>query len=498
MTNFQHPSCWQTENPPIFEGMKDSFHTDALIVGGGLCGLLCAYKLLEKGVPKIAILEADRICSGATSHTTGKITSQHRLIYRTLIRGLGPDYARQYAKAQEQAIMDYKKIIRKESISCDFVECDSYVYTQQEKNIKKIRDEAESAKSLSIDAEFTDRCEELPFQVAGAVRFGGQARFHPLKFAYALANLLRNRGVQIYEQTTAAALEDNTVYTRRGEAFGKNVILCSHYPFVNFRGLYFSKITQSRSYVLALEGIDLPQNLYLGYDEGGLSFRRTDGEAGFLLLGGMGHKTGHECNVLHSEKLERKAEALYPGCNARFRWAAQDCMTNDSIPYIGHYRQLGRHVYLATGFNKWGMTNSMAAAEIISNLIVNGTSETGAVFSPGRPSFSLQAPAFFREATDTAANYIKGYTAVPRGGTMDLKNGQGGLVDYKGEKIGAYRDEAGILHGVRPLCPHMKCPLQFNREEHTWDCPCHGSRFDADGHVIDNPACRPLKRKGPD
>lgn len=254
MEREQFLSCWQEEPKPDFAPLDGDENADAVIVGGGICGLLCAYALLERGVGRIIVLEARKICGGATARTTGKITAQHGLIYQKLISGAGIKSAKEYYEANRRALERYREIIATEKIDCGLTECDAYLYAADEKDVPAIEDEAVAAQMLSADAECVKTCGELPFPVRAAVRFSGQAGFHPLKFACALARILRDRGVQIYEGTTAFSLEDNVVLTGKGRVYGKNVLICSHYPFENLRGFYFAKIVQNRTYLLGLRG----------------------------------------------------------------------------------------------------------------------------------------------------------------------------------------------------------------------------------------------------
>lgn len=492
-------SCWQEENPPEFPTLSGDCNADAAIVGGGICGILCAYELLRKGIRNIVILEAGKILNGTTARTIGKITSQHGLIYTALEKGMGAKAAWQYAKANEEAISRFRQIVQNENIDCDFADCDAYVYSCTPEGAQRAQAEAETARRLSIDASFEEHCPEIPVKVCGAVRFSGQAKFHPMKFARRLAEILRDRGVRIFEHTPAVALDDNIILTAAGRVYGKNILICSHYPFTNLRGFYFARIVQNRSYIAALSGVREIDNVYVDCDDEGLSFRSARvGRENLLLLGWGAHKTGHETDVPHYAILKEKAKSLYPLASVVFQWSAQDCMTNDRIPIIGRYKQFGKHVYLAAGFNKWGMTSSMAAADILSDLITVGHSDVADVFSPGRGNFGMRAGKFFQETADTAANFLHGYMEIPKGGVSRLKNGEGGIVEFKGAKIGAFRGDDGSLHGVRPVCTHMHCPLRWNPEEKTWDCPCHGSKFDADGNILENPAFLPLQKRGPD
>lgn len=490
-------SCWQTEAPPEFEKLSGDMHAATVIVGGGLCGLLCAYELLERGAGDVVILEAEGVCSGTTARTTAKITSQHGLIYHRLLSGLGTQLARQYADANREAVERFRELAEKENIECGMKTCDAYLYTRDADGWKQIEDEAEAARKLGLEADVTDRC-ELPFTIASAVRFHGQAQFHPLRFAYRLAELLRERGVRIYGHTPALALEDRVVVTEAGRVTGENIVICTHYPFVNLKGFYFMRMVQERSYVVALKGAQPLENMYLGCAGSGYSFRSAEaGGESLLLFGDSAHKTGHKLDHEHYAELERMAKHLYPQSSAAFRWSAQDCMTNDSLPFAGHYEQLGDRVYVAAGFNKWGMTGSMAAARVVSDLIVTGKSDFMDVYSPQRKNFSMRAGKFFTEAGDTAANFVRGYFSVPGKDVSELKNEEGGIVGYGGGKIGAYRDGEGSFHCVKPVCTHLNCPLVWNGEERTWECPCHGSRFDMDGNVLNNPALHALERTGP-
>ena len=432
------------------EALSGDREAPVVVIGAGLAGILTAYYLKQARI-RAVVLEADRIGSGQTKNTTAKITSQHNLVYDRLIRTFGYRLAVHYARANEAAIGEYEKLIREKKIDCDFVRCPACLYS--ERGTELLKKETEAAKSLGIKASFGMDC-ELPFPVAGVTKFEGQARFHPLKFLARMAE-----EVEVYEQTKVLRVEDDKVETDRGSVKAKHIVFACHYPFVNVPGYYFARVYQERSYVAALKGAERPVGMYLGIDPGGLSFRAC---GDLLLLGGGSHRTG--MNQGHRpgggcryEMLRKKAEELYPGCREILCWSAQDCMTLDGLPYIGRFSTRMPNWYVATGFGKWGMTSSMVSAKILTALISGRDCPEADIFSPGR-RFTVRAA---KELAAHGAHTVAGLAK------RLLPAGDGKIV---------------------PNCPHMGCRLAWNPEEGTYDCPCHGSRFDGEGHLIDGPA----------
>lgn len=423
-------SLWADTAPPAFPPLEHDAETDVLIIGGGLAGILCAYTLTQAGMDCL-LIEADTICGGISRNTTAKITSQHGLIYGKLERQFGPDTARLYWKANEAALRRYRQLAR--AFPCDFEEKPAYVYSLDQPETLKA--ELAALERLGIPAAFADHV-PLPFPTAGAIRFEEQAQFHPLKLAAGVA-----RDLHIHEHTAARAFEKNTVVTDHGRVRAENIIVATHFPLLNKHGGYFLKLYQHRSYVLALEGAMDVRGMYLDAAENGISLRNY---GPWLLLGGGGHRTGKAGGGW--EELENFARRYFPDSREKCRWAAQDCMTLDRVPYIGQY---GRHtpgLYVATGFNKWGMTSSMTAAMVLSDLVRGKQNPYAAVFSPTRTVLRPQLLANLTEAT------------------------------------------ASLLTVSKPRCPHMGCALKWNPRERTWDCPCHGSRFTETGELLDNPA----------
>ncbi len=423
-------SIWTNAQLPSFPALEGDTKTDVLIIGGGLAGLLTAYALAQAGIDYL-LIEAEAICGGVTMNTTAKVTSQHGLIYAKLLDEFDADTARLYWQANEDAISQYRALCQ--SISCDFEEKDAYVYSVNRP--ERIEREMHALNRLGIPAEYT-KALSLPFSAAGAVRFINQAQFHPLKFAGAIS-----QNLNIREHTAALAFHGRTVVTNRGKIRASNIIVATHFPLLNKHGAYFLKLYQDRSYVLALENAAVPDGMYRDEAPEGLSLRGADG---MLILGGSAHRTGKASEGWAT--LSAFAKAHYPKARETYRWATQDCMTLDGIPYIGPYGARTSGLYVATGFNKWGMTSSMVASTILRDMICGKENRYAPVFSPTRTMLRRQ---LMTNAFESATN---------------------------------------LLTFTKPRCPHMGCALKWNAQEHSWDCPCHGSRFSENGKLLNNPA----------
>ena len=440
-------SLWsETTELPKHKRLEEELRVQNVVIGAGMAGILIAYLLQEKG-QEVIVLEAKELASGQTKNTTAKITSQHGIIYQDLIKNTSEERARGYAEANEAAIQLYKEIITKEGIACHFEELPSFLYSKKEVGVAKLKKEAEAAKSLGIDAEYIrgDKITNLPFGVMGAVKFGGQAQFHPLEFIQGIVEKLI-----IYEHTKVLEVDEHFVITERNVIVADNVIFATHYPFPIVPGYYFLRQHQSRSYAIAIEGDGVPEQLdgmYYGIDKEGLSFRHADGK---IIVGGGSHRTGKQGGFC---SLREQIKQCYSQADEVVCWAAQDCMPHDGIPFIGYFSFKHDNWYVATGFQKWGMTTSMVAAMIISDLITGRENPYARVFSPQRLLLRAGIIHFLIDVAESVKGFGKG------------------LFKNKKEK-----------------CRHMGCALEWNAEERTWDCPCHGSRYGRDGKLIDNPA----------
>ena len=448
--------------------------TQVAVIGGGMAGILIAHTLQAAGL-RVAVLEAGRIGSGQSQHTTAKVTAQHGMCYDRLIRKLGAQKARQYAQANLAACKALDDLITTRGIDCDWQRQNAYVYGDDPAALDR---EARAAALLGLPADRTD-ASALPFPAAGAVRFSDQAQFHPLKFLGALAD-----GLTVYEQTPVLRVERDHLVTPWGTVRADRIIFACHFPFVNIPGLYFARMYQERSYVLALEHTPPVDGMWISADGSGCSLR-TWGT--YLLLGGGHHRSGAHPGPSRYDWLRTQARTFFPKSQERACWSAQDCMTPDGVPYIGRYAAGRPNWYVATGFNKWGMTSSMLSAMIIRDLICGLESPYAKLFCPQRFHIRASLPSLMADMGESVVSLTKGAFHLPLR-AVDLKEGHGGIIRIGLKRYACYKDEKGILHKTSARCPHLGCELKWNPAEKTWDCPCHGSRFDYDGNLIDNPA----------
>ncbi len=456
---------------------------EAVIIGGGLTGILTASFLKKKGVDSI-ILEAGKTASGQTRNTTAKITSLHGLIYDQLIKDFGLEKATLYASANEEAISLYESLIKENSLSCHFSRLPAYVYSTT--NSDSIEKEVDAAIACGIPAKFTDNT-SLPFSIKGAVCFQGQAQFHPLEFVQAIAEPL-----SIYENSRVTDIDKNTVITRQGRITAKHIIMTSHFPFLITPGYYFARMHQERSYCLALETPYPLDGTYKEDLKDGLSFRRYED---LLILGGSGHRTGENKTGGQYEALRTAARDYFPEAKEKYCWSAQDCKTLDGIPYIGRFSDQTPDWYVATGFQKWGMTTAMAAANLLSDMITGKENPYEEVFSPQRFKLTASITSLLNETKHSAVGLVlKKLKPVPSD-LSAIEPGTGRVAELDGEKVGIYKDKEGKIFAVDTKCPHLGCQLEWNEEEQTWDCPCHGSRFDYTGTLLDEPAGDSIARR---
>jgi len=452
-------SYWVDHTPsPGYSALDGNVTVDVAVVGAGIVGITAGYLLKQEGL-KVAVIDRKQIARGVTGYTTAKVTSSHGLIYSQLISSFGEDGARLYGRANEAGKEKIAELVDKHTIDCDLERTDNYVYAEDESSLPEIHREVEACKRVGLPAGFTTDT-ELPFPIAGALRFSNQAQFDPRKYLVPLAAEIHGDGSYVFEDTVVTGVDEDTpcvVRTEDGAIRATDVIVATHMPILD-RGLFFTKVHPYRSYAIAgpVDGEAL-RGMYISAGGSTRSLRSiADGDGSRLLLvGGEGHKTGTvEDTGSHYERLERWAEDRFGLASATYRWATQDNVSVDKVPYIGRLTRGSEHVFTATGFGKWGMTNGTASAMILTDHIVGRPNEWAPLFDSKRIKPFASGKKFIQENAEVASHFVTDRLA----------------------------------HRSNPRCTHLGCVLRKNGAEGTWDCPCHGSRFDADGNVIHGPA----------
>lgn len=504
-----------------FPKLEKEIETEVCIVGAGLTGITSAYYLSKLG-KKVTVIEKNRIGQHTSGNTTAKITSQHDLFYKYLVDSIGVEKAKQYLEANEQAIKNIEEIVNEEGLDCDFEKQDAYVYTQDKNELEKIKDEVQVVQRLGLDAKFVEG-EQLPLKciisgndhskkeanedkfnlkpILGAIKFPNQAAFNPTKYLNGLVNLIEAMGTNIYEDTKVFDVEKTSegyiVITDEHKIKAKYVILATHYPIINSSGFYFMKMYQSISYLIAIDpGEEVFEGMYINSESPTVSFRTAKyNNKKILLIGGMDHKTGEKIDLSQKYlELEKIAKDIYPNCNILFRWNTEDCISLDKIPYIGEFSTAMPDMYVATGFKKWGMTSSNIAANIITDKILGRINAYEDVFNSKR----LKPIKNYKELTNMVKEVTNSLivTKIKRTDESleDIKKGEGKIVEIDNFKVGVYKDNDGEIYAIKPTCTHLGCQLSWNNLDKTWDCPCHGSRFDYKGKNIYDPAVKNLDK----
>ncbi len=496
----ENRSIWQADT--VWHGfpcLTGDIKCEVAVVGAGMTGITTALLLAQAGMD-VAVLEADAVGCGTSGRTTAKITIQHGLCYQ----GLSEQRAECYMRANAAGAALIEALIREHAIQCDYEKQSSCVYSRGGEDESALDKELDAYEKLGLKASISIRT-GLPFPVKAALTLDNQAQFHPLKYLYALADAAAAAGAQCFERTRVTGFErDDTcvLHTPGGQVTASTVIFATNYPLIEFPGHFFLRLHQERSYIISADAGALSlAGMYISAEEPVHSVRAARmGRHTHLLLGGFGHRTGKEDDVGDSYSLlGRFLQEDFPqaGQEPQYQWSAQDCQPLDGMPYVGAVHTETPRVYVATGYNKWGMTNSAAAAAMLSDSIAGSTRidrETAEAFSPLRFTPCASAKNFFMQAGESAGAFTAGYIGLPRGRYEDIASGEGAVLRVEGDAQAVYRDEAGKLHAFQGSCTHLGCPLEYNALEKSFDCRCHGSRFGVDGQVLTGPAKKPLPR----
>ena len=465
---------------PPYPPLRENLIADVAVIGGGMAGILTAHALHRAGL-RVVLLEENRLAGGATARATARLSAQHGLFCERLIRDFGEYLARQYVSAQLHAVAQYRALIDDLGVDCDWREQTSRVYTAP--NGPDLEREYAAALVLGAPA-VLQAVKGLPFSVREALCFTAQASFEPLALFAALLD-----GLTVYEHTPVRDIRGSFVRCDGATVEAREIVVATRYPMLERWGLYHLRLRQEQAYLLALAGAPKLDGWYLDADTKGWSLQQRGDE---LVLSGGLHRCGENRGGSY-EALRRQAKLWFPEARETRAWSSQDCVTMDGVPYIGRYSAATPRLHIAAGFGRWGLSNSMVAATLLTAEILGNEYPYAEVFSPDRffPSASIEA--MMEGALYAVRGKVKRlYTPIEQV-TQDILPGHGGIVRWHGRPRGVYRDEDGRLYAVSPFCPHRGCALSWNDDDKTWDCPCHGSRFDYTGRRLSHPAKAALK-----
>lgn len=500
-------SLWVDYDPgPDHLALTSDIRVDAAVVGGGMAGLCTARELARSG-RTVALLEADRVAHGVTGHTTAKVSVLQGLAYSRIRKARGADAARQYAESQQDAVTHIRHLTERLGIDCDLETAAACTYVTDPTHRGHLRDEADAAREAGLDVAWVEKT-PLPFPVEAALQLEDQVQFHPRKFLLGVAADLLRGGGRIYERTRVTDLHEGTpckLTTSAGHTVeATDVVVATHYPVFD-RGLLFTRLEPKREVVVAgpvpAEG-HIPEGMYLTEDSNTRSFRTAPHDDGrVLIVTGEKFTPGDPKDpgaARHFQILTEWAQRSFTGFAITRRWATQDTFSTDHVPYVGRLHPLSGHTYVATGFGGWGLSGGMAAARLLTSRIVNGRARWAGLYDPARFHPLSEGPEILRLGARTAKHLVT--DRLPGGfadSVDDIGPGSGAVLRGRGTGPQAvHRDEAGRLHRVSARCTHLGCVVHFSEAEAAWECPCHGSRFDVDGAVLEGPAVHPLTPYG--
>ncbi|NJN87108.1 MAG: FAD-dependent oxidoreductase [Leptolyngbyaceae cyanobacterium SL_7_1] len=502
MTDFvEKPiSFWIDSTPQSqFPSLQGSVSVDVAIVGAGIAGITAA-TLLKRAGKTVAVIEAARVGTGVSGHTTAKVTALHQLIYAELIKQQGETKARLYAESNQAAVEQVAQLIEQDGIECDFSRQSAYTFAESDDTLGQVEEEVEAALKLGLPVALV-QATSLPFPIAGAIKLDRQVQFHVRKYLMHLANSIPGSGSYVFEQSRVQHVEEGQpceVLTDRGTVQAKDVIVTTNLPILN-QGLFFAKAYPKRSYLIGvpIDPAAAPVGMYIGAGSDYYSIRTTPyGDRLLLLIGGGGHKVG---TVTHTQeryhKLAAFAQSRFGIDSIAYRWSTQDMVSFDKLPFIGKLTPFNNHIYVATGFSLWGMSKGTLSGMLLTDMILGRENPWAELYDATRATPFI-TPQSIKENIEVGVHWLGDrLKGLQTSSTRDVAQGEGKLLTLDGEKVAVYRDHQGKCHGVSAVCTHLGCIVDWNDAERSWDCPCHGARFDYDGAVLHGPAINPLKQK---
>ena len=490
-------SYWNaTAEPTRFPQIKGDMEVDVAIIGGGIVGITTARLLKDMG-KTVAVVEARRVGREVTGKSTAKMTSQHSIIYQTLERKFGEDRARLYGEAQERAIREMQRLAAQYEVSADIEAMPAFCYTRDETHVAEIEKEVEVTQRLGLPASLMRGDIGLPYDVLAAIRFDAQAQFHPTRYVAGLAQTLPGDGSHVFENGRAVDWEPTKVVTDTGTVSAATVVMATHLPLGQVGGYYAMAHPKAEPVIVAPIG-RAPPGMYINAEQPSHSIRTHRGPDGkiYAIAAGQSFKPGHTDEERRNFADLERWLATFDAGPVAYRWVNEDYTSMDSAPFIG-WSSSARNGYLvATGFDAWGISNGTAAAMILADLATGKDDHPWLdVFDATRIKPVAGGGEFVKENASVAAHLVAGYLSSKPKNYDALEPGQAAIMKIDGDNVAAFKDETGTVHAVSAVCSHMGCLVGWNATDRTWDCPCHGSRFELSGEVIHGPATQPLGAK---
>lgn len=485
--SFWHKTSHVNEYPPLDEDID----VDVAIIGGGMAGILAAYEISSLG-KSVALLEARKFIYGTTGFTTSKLSAQHNIIYYELIQRYGKEKARSFYDANMKGIEIIKDIAEKHGIECELKEQDAYVYTQFKSKVDHIKKEAKAYESLSIDGGLVDKL-PIDLDIEAAIVMHKQYEFHPVMFLSGVLKELEKMNVSIFEHTMVTEVNDGdkvSLKTEDGKTIScKQAICASHYPVDDPANFYADNMRPEISFATIYEyNKEYPGGMYISYDNPRRTFRGVDANGKkYILVGGESHTLGTGSSDLERyEFIVDFARETFGVEDVIARWSSHDYLTKDSLPFVGLSSPERECVFIVSGFNKWGLSNSAIIGKLLVDFIEDKENIYKELFNPHREIPDI-------EELEQEPSKRKRRKSTSKDKAEELDKGEALTYKKDDKKYGIFKDSSGKLHHLDLTCTHLGCELGWNDGDKTWDCKCHGSRFNARGDVIEGPAMKALK-----
>ena len=502
-------SLWAATAPSLrLQALKKNAKADVCVVGAGIAGLTAGYLLALEG-KSVIVIDKNSAGQGETINTSAHLSNEIDATYREIARKHGDNGARLAAESHTAAIAKIESIVAAEGIDCDFARVDGYLFRGPNDSEKTLDEELEAAQSAGVKVV---KEANLPVGLQAAhgpcLKFSNQAQFHAGKYVVGLARAFKKAGGKLFGKTEAKEIKGGetaqVTTTKKHVITADAVIVATNTPINDWVTMH-TKQAAYRTYVI---GVPVPVGSIpaaLFWDtEDPFHYVRVqrigDGKASrdILIIGGEDHKTGqHEDLENRYARLLSWGRTHFPGLpDPEFRWSGQIMDTTDGLAFIGRNPGDKSNVYIATGDCGVGLTHGTIAGMLITDMIMGRENPWSILYDPARKS-PLAALTFAKENLNVASQYASWVTPGEVGSEDEIQAGGGAILRRGLSKIAVHRDKQGVLHERSAVCPHLGCIVAWNATESSWDCPCHGSRFDPDGKVLNGPAISPLAQPEP-